>query len=416
MDELRTAIESIHSCGSYACSTHVKDPCNPGLIIHGYGSLGLPLSSRDAAGLLEHFSTASEGGGSKRVSSSNRPASLVLSADKVVFDNPAWQPYVQGLCDTVQHHLGATCWSRLVLRNLLLTGEERSRWPSCQEDVEKGFGTVMITLPSTHEGAVVSLTRGSQTQTVDSAPSRRYGTTCAAWYNGTAYDCTAVTSGVFLALIYDMVQTDDGPKPTATTGEENVQGLRDALALWKSSLAAYPDILVHCLENLGGISGLGTHLLLAEDEAQVRCLETVCAEQDVHLYLANLVRQTHKKGDEDDDEEDDEESQEEEDRLVLAQLTDLHGNSVATDMEIGVESLLQRDPYSEYREPDEEEEEEEEEQEDWDYEGSLAITRTYRDKVWLESSSPDTVLIHVVGGGACSKESSNFISRHTLSC
>ena len=45
MEELRSAIGSIENSGSFAYSAYDETPCNPGLSIEGYGSVGLSLSS-----------------------------------------------------------------------------------------------------------------------------------------------------------------------------------------------------------------------------------------------------------------------------------------------------------------------------------------------------------------------------------
>jgi hypothetical protein len=107
---------------------------------------------------------------------------LVISADKVVFDNPAWNAYLKWKLDAANKDLGVTCTPVHDLRQLSLIGDQELNEYLARQQSPRVYGFVDVTLPSAHDGGVVSLRRVDET-TYDSATGGTYGSHCAAWYS-----------------------------------------------------------------------------------------------------------------------------------------------------------------------------------------------------------------------------------------
>jgi hypothetical protein len=99
--KIRNTLEGVVASGSFACVGSEDNPCNPGLVIDGYRAVGLPLSQRDALGLIEVC-----GQNSGRTGAAN---SWDFTQDQIKLENPGWKAYFDGLLQKVEHDLGLTC-------------------------------------------------------------------------------------------------------------------------------------------------------------------------------------------------------------------------------------------------------------------------------------------------------------------
>lgn len=286
-DSIRSVLELIEASGSFAHFEFVENPCNPGLMIDGYGAVGLPLSERDADRLKEQSERRLSRSQSQSPSSTSLDnfTSLEINPTGVRFGNPAWKVYLQGLIDHIEHELGLTCTFKAVLRCLSLQGRQSPGpvQPSVPV-LERSFGVMLVTLPSAHKGGTIVVKRNLKEQKMESSQYSAYGSLCAAWYNDTEHEIDVVTSGHRLVLTYNLVQTDPGALPTASTLECNISSIRNCLRAWKADLLSCPQVLAFCLrdqyDDFENIDSLAN-----EDEARVRCLIQACAEEGIEIFL-----------------------------------------------------------------------------------------------------------------------------------
>lgn len=205
IEALRSALDSVDVAGSFAYSTYSESPCNPGLIVEKYGSIGLPLSSKDArgnyqlflpsrpvgfelsqtyaytfsAGLLGFFATNHQSDGIEVLSSAGRSIGLLLESSKVAWDNPALSVHVDDLVNTATHNLGVACRTNINFRGLRPIGVEDPT-PILQTD-DRFIGTLLITLPSVHERGTLSVTPIDRLKAFETAPGK-YGASYIAYY------------------------------------------------------------------------------------------------------------------------------------------------------------------------------------------------------------------------------------------
>lgn len=203
------------------------------------------------------------------LSSAGRSTGLLLDSSRVAWDNPAWTSYIRDLFDTATRNLGVTSEFKISFRSLLLIGgedpsPEQQTYPQSDHRV---FGSPVITLPSAHEGGVLSLTRDNKSKTFDTALGK-YGASCIAWYNDTAVSVAPVTSGYRLSLSYNIHQTDNGPRHSASVAQHNVKKVEEALRSWRACLPEDLDLLVSPLENRCNKAALNLRNLRGQDEPE----------------------------------------------------------------------------------------------------------------------------------------------------
>lgn len=113
-----------HSTGTFATSGILYNAPNPGLVVHGLGTVGLPLTKGDAFELSKASHQAPFGQGSKTIVDTSIRNTLELDATAIELRNRAWHMYMQTILKTVANELGVSNDSiRMELYKLLLYEE-----------------------------------------------------------------------------------------------------------------------------------------------------------------------------------------------------------------------------------------------------------------------------------------------------
>ncbi len=125
-EELETCLDEVQTAGSFAIFEPLSSTINPGLHVKGAGTIGLPLSDRDAKAVILASSEASSG--------NNEPSTDVtmknvweLSSDCFEVRNPAWQKVITEILEKVGSAMGVTASGGIVkaeLRKLVLYNNE----------------------------------------------------------------------------------------------------------------------------------------------------------------------------------------------------------------------------------------------------------------------------------------------------
>jgi hypothetical protein len=124
--ELREIFDNIrdHSTGTFATSGVLYNAPNPGLFVHGLGTIGLPLTKGDAFELSKASHQAPFGQGSKTIVDTSIRNTLELDATAIELRNRAWHTYMQTILKTAANELGVSNDSiRMELYKLLLYEE-----------------------------------------------------------------------------------------------------------------------------------------------------------------------------------------------------------------------------------------------------------------------------------------------------
>ena len=356
IDEIKQSIADYLDAaadGSFATSGSLSD-VNPGLLLKGVGKIGLPLSERDAKAI-------------KKISCERKTCEV--EADRVELRNPRWSKIVQYAVSKSVEQLGVVGGESSVradLHNLQLY--ERGGSPSTKHDssaVPGKFATLVVVLPSEHEGGEAVARLGNQKSTLSIAEPREFSYSYMAWYADADYSVEPVSSGYRLVLTYNLIhETGDieAVRPSSVLNN-NRATIDSALNAWKTRLddgETTTDMLVHLFEDEYRQGKLGLQALVGSDQVQSLRLYEACQEHGFSMFLGQFVHTNRRNGYEEDQDQD----------WTLAKLFTIDGVCIAETLEVEQDSIIQDQPFED-QSPDDEQ------CDDWCEEGA-EVTEIYK--------------------------------------
>jgi len=156
------------------------------------------------------------------------------------------------------------------------------------------FGTLVICLPSPHQGGEVVLSHGHRTKTFETSPNSELGMSFAAWYSDVLHEVKPVTSGYRLVLTYNLVVRPGAsilaPPSLPNYKHRLVTALNQYDTSIQSNLVNFPSFLVHKFEYQYTQASLRAERLQGADLAQMLLLKDSAAGLDFNLYLATMEK------------------------------------------------------------------------------------------------------------------------------
>ncbi|KIW68644.1 hypothetical protein PV04_04573 [Phialophora macrospora] len=329
-DEIFDVLSATQGPSSFACGGVLKETQNPDLCLEDHGAIGLPLSRNDAQIIISKCEQSPFGKGSETVVDTSIRKSWQLNPSQFTIRNPKWQQTIKDIVSKIHGELLLdieldSCSAELY--KLLLY--EPGAFFKAHKDSEKApgmFGTLVICLPSAHEGGELILNFNGATKSIQTASSSALAMSYAAWYADVLHEVKPVTSGYRLVLTYNLIclnAAGKGRVPPVTSFEDQYN-LIAALTKYNEQLQhldSLPNFLVYRLEHQYTQASLRADRLKGPDFGRLQCLKQVADELGFGLYLANMEKEIIMSDDsyEDrhydyyDDEEDDGEDDEEDD-------------------------------------------------------------------------------------------------------
>ncbi len=203
-ENITHALAAIEGPTSFAHGKALKETTNPGLFLHEYGTIGLPLSQNDAKTIISKAQQSPFGKGTETIVDTTVRKSWQLDPSQFSLRNPQWIPIVgkilSEVCEAlyVQAGLGNV---HAELYKLLLYEEGAFFKPHQNSEKAPGmFGTLVICLPSAHQGGELILKHGNDTVTLETSPTSDFDMSYASWYSDVFHEVKPVTSGHRLVL------------------------------------------------------------------------------------------------------------------------------------------------------------------------------------------------------------------------
>lgn len=271
-----------------------------------------------------------------------------LNHDEFQITNPAWQGFLKTLVPNAANGLGLTPDEVRIEPYKLLLYEKGSFFKP-HKDSEKTpgmIGSLVVCLPSKHEGGAVHLSHAGNEQLFATAPSSAFDLTALAWYSDVTHQVKEVTSGYRLALTYNIVQKA-GVGKSAGFFLQRQEQLRGLLARWPTEFPTVSKMVLFTDHKYTPKSLSASNLMKGRDRAVFESLRSLCAETGMYMFLANVQKRESDYGESNDDEE--------EEGIFLERLCTPDGKSVLEDVEIAEDDILGPDPYAS-RKPDKTEE------------------------------------------------------------
>lgn len=219
-------LDEVQATAQFATCYPVLHPANPGLIVNDT-LIPLPLVPRDAEILKAACRRAPFGRGDETVVDESVRKTWELDHTQFQLANPAWPGFLNSLIPGVTVPLGMKD-VRIEPYKLLLYEEgsffQRHR---DSEKVPGMIGTVVVSLPSRHEGGDVHLFLNGKAMQFSTSIVSAYDMTVLAWYSDVTHEITKLTSGYRLVLTYNIVQQgSDHPIPSDLIKQQSdIEGL-----------------------------------------------------------------------------------------------------------------------------------------------------------------------------------------------
>ncbi|KAF0329831.1 hypothetical protein GQ607_003004 [Colletotrichum asianum] len=357
-DDLYQTLQAIKTPGTFASFHRIKaanGPLNPGLHVADIGSISFPLKEEQARSLIEKARQAPFGKGSDTVVDTTVRNTWELDPTQFELRNPQWNAIINQLCARAAQDMGINAPIIPDLYKLLIY--EKGAMFKAHVDTEKipgMFGTMVVCLPSPHEGGEVVAKHCGETKTLKTSKYREGSV--AVWYSDVSHEVLPVTWGHRVVLTYNLALDPSMPLPSAGLRRAETQKLRHSLRKWlNGSLPGKSDTdhLYYRLDHEYTEANISMAALKGRDYAVVQTLDDLSTELEFDVFLAALelkeegtVEYDHggyryKDDDWDDDDEGWHELEdviESHERVKL--LVGVHGRPVMRDIKFEVEHAL----------------------------------------------------------------------------
>lgn len=364
MQPLLKILNTIEKTGSFCASAKIP-PCFLGLEVNTIGAIALPLIPAQAEQLITQCQQAPFGRGEKTLVDTQVRSTWQLEPEQFKISNPQWQQQLKTIYKKLQTELGVVDEIQGELYKLLIyqTGDFFITHRDT-EKLERMFATLVIILPSQHEGGELIIRHDGQEKCFafggdESSQTMYY----AAFYADCQHEIKPVISGYRLCLIYNLTLAKTNKKlPHAPSYSGIVNQLSDYLTKWSAQDFIDNDSnkLAVLLEHQYSEAELGFENLKGLDRSKVLALMQAAkaAQCRTHLALVTLWEYGSAEGGYDDYYHDNDDYEMEEvfdSNLTVDYWIDNDGNQqILGEMAINETQLITNKAIND-REPDEQE-------------------------------------------------------------
>ncbi|KAA8650261.1 uncharacterized protein ATNIH1004_002943 [Aspergillus tanneri] len=291
---IQSTLEEIKATGTFMTSGNHDTAIIPGLHISNVGSIRLPISAEDAREMIQSCHMSPYGKGTETLVNESVRKSWQLDANQFSLQNPKWHTLVRVSVDKAVTGLGLQANP---LEGAFFLPHQDS------EKVDGMFGTLVISLPSKHEGGDVIASHKDERLTFETAPNSEFGFSWAAWYADVTHEVKPVTSGYRIVLVYNLIHRPSAAllqfrgnkterlthllKSWARAAEEPGQYLDG----WDDDFnSACPPALVYILEHQYTQAELNFARLKGVDQPRFAELQNACERTGFDIFLANIEK------------------------------------------------------------------------------------------------------------------------------
>src|SRR5262249_54204502 len=201
-----------------------------GLEVEGVGQVGIPVSPSTARQLIEHASQAPYGRGEETIVDTDVRRVWQIEPKQLAIRNPEWDGLLFSIVERVKQAFDIPGEVRADLYKLLIYEQGSFFAPHRDsEKVDGMFATLVVGLPSRHEGGSLIITHDRQTATIDFGGAQgEFKVQYAAFYADCRHEITPVTEGYRVCLVYNLALARSKKQPSAprnTAKVESVAGL-----------------------------------------------------------------------------------------------------------------------------------------------------------------------------------------------
>ncbi|KAL2072640.1 hypothetical protein VTL71DRAFT_11983 [Oculimacula yallundae] len=306
-------LEGAKSLGEFAMCDSIREAVDPGLHLNGHGIIGLPLLDHDAEAIIAASHRTPYGGEKKTIVVDRIRKAWELPPPVFHLRNPAWTAMIDKIVEQLSLEWGVDRTgkgARAELDKMLLYDDSAMFGPHQDSGKAPGmFGTLVIALPSAHQGGDVQVIHAGETKTLNTSAVANSGysylvglhsfqyTLLASMSNSNLFsdvnhDVKPVTSGRRLVLTYNLIHTTPGPVATAKLVTEDSRTLQRLCSWWAANVdkCNCPQSMAYLLDLQYTDANLSSHAFKDQDFFVVSQLKDACSNSGVYLCFANLER------------------------------------------------------------------------------------------------------------------------------
>ncbi|KAI1641069.1 hypothetical protein F4809DRAFT_587232 [Biscogniauxia mediterranea] len=295
---LLKCLDGIEVLGDFGTAKHYSSFVNPGLEVDG-SLIPLPLTPRDAENIKRICRQAPFGKGDETVVDTSVRDTWELDRSRFQISNPKWDWFLSTIMVQVSEDLGM---SNVAIEPYKLLLYETGSFFKRHKDSEKAprmIGTLVISLPSKHEGGEVRLSHCGKTRVFGTAQSSAFDLSALAWYSDVTHEVTKLTAGYRLILTYNIILAAgarDAPGPALF--ERQQEQIRQLLAQWRTKYRHIKQQL-YFFDHKYTKSSVSLNNLKGQDRAVCQALHNVCLDSGFFLLLAKVTKSVDDEDDPD---------------------------------------------------------------------------------------------------------------------
>jgi len=271
----------------YFCAEGAKICPMPAIVVEGVGPLALPILASQAEQLVSVAEVAPYGRGGDTLVDTSVRRTWQIGAESVRVRDTTWPTTLKAIVAEVAAALGAP-GARAALYKLLVY-DEGGFFVSHRdtEKVDGMFATLVVGLPSLHEGGELRIRHRGEERSVHLGHDDITRVTYAAFYADCSHEVLPVTSGHRVCLVYNLVR--DGAPVAAPDHRQDISDVAALLRRWGDS-GDEPTKVLAVLEHHYTPAGLSFGNLKNGDAAAAQVLVPAAREAgcDVHLAMVSI--------------------------------------------------------------------------------------------------------------------------------
>ncbi len=285
MNELLALLDKIKTSGTFSVSGTLPS-IPPGLKVKGVGHIALPFLKHQAKTLIELSQQSPYGRREETIYDANVRKSWQIATEDFELTNPQWAEALQEAVEQIGKQLGlGDAKIEAELYKLLIY--EEGGFFAAHRDTEKTpnmFGTLVVNLPSEHEGGELIVSHGGQSYTYSFADSDGFHPAFVAFYADCYHEVKPVTSGYRINLIYNLSIADRKKKPILSQQAKVFEDIGRAIQKWTQENSDNP-ILAYLLEHSYTEKNISLSNLKRADFAKASVLLNAAVENNCRAFL-----------------------------------------------------------------------------------------------------------------------------------
>jgi hypothetical protein len=296
--ELLRVLDALGESSKF-CTSGSLSPVLPGLEVKGIGAVGIPVTQADAKRLIKQATRAPYGRGEDTLVDLDVRRVWQLEPRQFSLRNTEWDLFLKWIIDAVKQEFGIDKKVEHELYKLLVY--EKGSFFAPHRDSEKTpgmFATLVVCLPSRHEGGTLQVSHDGQTVNIDfGGDDAEFKIQYAAFYADCQHEIKPVTAGHRVCLVYNLALARS-KQPSAPQNSRSVEKVVALLPEFFADESRDLSKLVIPLEHQYTEAGLSLHDLKGRDRSRVDVLLRATERLDYQFYLALLTH--YQQGEADD--------------------------------------------------------------------------------------------------------------------